>query len=105
MRSKLTEHLGAAGYFLTLIIGVFYIIAPTVILDFPFWLTFICILIVQTIPFIGMLLNAGLYIWAFTVCLSGPQDVIAVIFYICFALFIITEAIPLTLAVFSPKDR
>lgn len=104
MKSKLSEKLGVVGYWLAFLIGIVYVIAPTVILDFPFWLTFVCILIVQTVPFIGALLNAGLYIWAFTVCLSGPQDIFAVIFYVCFALFALTELIPFLLGLFSPKS-
>lgn len=103
MKEKLVGALGGFGYVLWLIISLLYVIAPVVILDFPFWLTFILLFAINSLPLIGLIVNAVLYIWAFFVTLGGPQDVIAIVFYVFFALYLLTELLPVLLAMFSSR--
>jgi hypothetical protein len=104
MKEKLVGSLGLFGYLLWIVVGLLYVIAPVVMLDLPFWVTFILLFAINSLPLIGTLINIVLYIWAFFVTLGGPQDVVAVVFYVLFALFVITELIPILSALFS-RDR
>ncbi|MGN1027564.1 MAG: hypothetical protein ACI4P4_14325 [Faecousia sp.] len=103
-REKLVEKLGAFGFALWFIISLIYIILPVAILPIPFWLRGIIVLVIYALPMIGLLVQIGVFFWGFYVTISGPQDVVAIIFYIVFALWIISTFIPLLISVFSTKN-
>ena len=89
MKEKLCDIFGGFGYILYhLIIAVFSII-PFVILDFPLWLIFLLTAAFSLFPLIGGIANLGFYIWAFVKAVSGPQDALAIIFYIFFSLYVL----------------
>ena len=68
---------------------------PLIIIDAPFWVISI-VSFVMFLPFIiksdwtviaiialyTILLRPGLYIWALVVAINGPQDIVAIAFYI-----------------------
>ena len=68
---------------------------PLVIIDAPIWvMTIISLVMFSPIIFraesliwlvqflYALLLRPGLYIWALVVAINGPQDIIAIVFYI-----------------------
>ena len=69
-----------------LIIKLLFIFPAAFVLKFPLWLILITTAVIAFVPVLGSLLNIGLWIWAFIVCLSTPVTTVSIIFYILFAL-------------------
>lgn len=78
---------------------------PLIVLDFPFWLTLIIIVIVTS--FAGFLpvdlALLGLWVWGFIVALNGPQDIFAILTYIFFGIKMILFIIPFIAALKSTE--
>lgn len=68
---------------------------PLIIIDTPFWVNILATIVIFATAFSGntlvayiyrvihnVLLRPGLYIWALLVTITGPQDIIAIGFYI-----------------------
>lgn len=85
MKDKLVSALGTFGVVLWYAIVVLITFAPLTILGFSFWIDAIIIFAITTIPFLGSIVNVVIWIWAFVVCIGGPQDVFAIIYYVLFA--------------------
>lgn len=102
-KEKLVEKLGTFGFILWFIISLIYILVPVAILPIPFWLRGIIVLAIYALPMIGLLVETGVFFWGFYVTISGPQDVIAIIFYVVFALWMVTTFIPVFRYVFFNK--
>lgn len=105
MKDKLASALGGFGAVLWYIISFLYGFAPLVILRFPFWLDLLLIIAMTSIPLVGELIRIALYIWAFVVVVNGPFDIIAIVFYVFFALYFFTTLLPLILSLFGGKDK
>ncbi len=79
---------------------------PLIVLDFPFWLTLIIIVIVTS--FAGFLpvdlALLGLWVWAFIVALNGPQDILAILTYIFFGIKVLLFLIPIVSELMSKKE-
>ena len=69
-------------YGITILFGF----APLIMLDFPFIVDFLLIAAITSLPYVGGVINLVLWIWALIVTIAGPQDVIAIVFYVFFAL-------------------
>ena len=65
-----------------------------VILHTSFWLSLILIVAMSSIPVLGELIRAGLYIYAFIDTVSKPIGVISIIFFIFFGLYVFSTVLP-----------
>lgn len=77
---------GAFGLFILLALSYILNFAPLTILHFPFWLDCILIFAMTSVPFLNIIVNLVIWIWAFVVAVTGPQSALTVIFYIVFIL-------------------
>lgn len=89
MKEKLISSLGIFGYIIVYIVLSAFAIAPILVLRFPAWATFVALIVIDFVPFVGTLLNLGLYIWAFVVAVTSPQNVFSIILYISFFFFLV----------------
>ena len=95
MKEKLLSVFGRFGIVLWYIISFLYGFIPLVFLRFPFWVDFLLIVVMTSVPYLGEIVRIVLYIWAFVVVLHGPFDIPAIIFYVFFALYVLTTLLPL----------
>ena len=86
LKEKLAGALGVAGIWIYYGITVLFAFAPLVMLDFPFLVDLLIIAAIMFLPYIGSIANLVLWVWAFIVTLGGPQDVIAIVFYVLFGI-------------------
>lgn len=103
LKTWLVEKIGTLGFIIWFIISLIFLVVPVVVLPVPFWLRLIIILVIYALPMIGLLLQIVVFFWGFFVTISGPQDIVAIIFYIVFALWICLSFIPLLISVFSKQ--
>lgn len=103
MKEKLEGILGGFGAILWYFLSIVYSFAPLFILHFPWWLDGIIIFIILFVPFVGEIVRIVLYIWAFIVVLNGPMDVVAIVFFVVFAIYALAELLPLAVTLFSSK--
>ena len=103
MKDKLSGALGGVGVVLWYIVSFLYSFAPLLFLKFPFWLDFILIVVMSTVPLIGEIVRFALYIWAFVVVLNQPIDAISIVFFVFAALYFFTTIVPIISALFSKK--
>lgn len=88
---------GFAGSLIVNIISSIFTLAPLIILDTPFLLTFIILFVVGALPITGTILKLIIWIAAFVVNIIGPQDVFAIIYYVVFAIWFFSYALPIIL--------
>lgn len=90
MKEKLLNALGTFGGILFYIITLAIAILPILVIDVKMWMIVIIILACYIFP----PLSIPVWIWGLIVALKGPQDVLAIIYYIAFVIvflpFIIT---------------
>ena len=86
MKEKLASALGTVGFAIWYVISVLITFAPLSILRFSFFVDLIIIAVITSVPFIGNIVSVVIWIWALLECISGPQDIFAIIYYILFAL-------------------
>ena len=89
MRNKLSSALGAFGSVIFYIIGILLTFAPLFILDWPIWVKLIIVAVLNIIPVVGNLLSIVLWVIGFFATLNSPQDIIAIIYYVLFALNVV----------------
>ena len=78
IKEFLSNTLGVLGIILYYILILFVSILPILVLDVPFLLDVIFLLIMQFIPFSSIVF----WIWSLIVAITGPQDYVTIIFYI-----------------------
>lgn len=84
-KEKLTDLLGGIGGILFYIISLVASVMPVVMLNLPFWIDFILIGIMLIIP-IAMPI---MWIIGLVGAIAGPQDALAIIYYVLFGIFAI----------------
>ena len=104
MKEKLLTILGGFGLVVWYIVSIIYSFAPLYFLGLPFWVDFILIVVMTSVPFIGEIVRIGIFIWAFTIVIAQPIDVVSIIFFVCAALYLITTVIPMIMALFARKQ-
>ena len=105
LKEKLVGSLGVLGYCIWFVVSVIFSFAPLMVLDLPMVVDFIAIFVIQYIPLFGEIVRCALYVWAFIVVLSGPINVISIIFFVCFAIYVIAYGIPLVAMIISMLTR
>lgn len=90
MKEKLTTVLGGFGAVLYYLFAIVSISFPLAMIEMPGWLNTILFIVVLLIPkLIGPLLIVGLLFTVF-----GPQDVVAIIYYVFFGIVVAITYIP-----------
>lgn len=79
---KFLLKLGKVGSFIFMI---FFMAMPFAILNLPIWLEFIVFMLSWFISFIMPIVWIVGFIWA----LSGPQNILTIIYYVLFAVFFV----------------
>ena len=82
IKEKMIGTLGAFGFILYYIISILVCILPFVMIDLNFILTFVLIVINYLFPLSSIIF----WIWGLVGAINGPQDIFAIIYYICFAI-------------------
>ena len=81
-KEKLLSSLGAAGGIIYYIILILIATLPIVMINVPFWLSTIFIIIMFFFPASSVVF----WIWGLISAICGPQDWFAIIYYIMFAI-------------------
>ena len=89
---KFLVPLGIVGSLIYWAISALLFFAPIGVLDLPTWAEYL-LLISMFLPFVGILLRPVLYVVAMFF-LSDAPDRAVIIFWVSFAVFVITEFIP-----------
>lgn len=103
LKEKLASSMGAAGSIVYLLIGIIFAVAPLAILDLGMVINGILLAVILFVPLVGEIVRFILYVVALVVCISGPQDVISIIFYVMFVLELLM-VLPLVLSLFRPRE-
>ena len=94
LKEKLIKSLGGFGMILYFILSIAMFIFPVIMIilsfDLPIWVTFILTAILFFIPTIDYIY----WIVGLVGTIIGPQDIIAYIYYICFAIIVFFFIIP-----------
>lgn len=105
IKDKLGETLGVVGFILYYLITGFITVLPFVMIDVSWYVTLILIVAYVFIPAIIPLvpIGLGLWIWGFVCAISGPQDFLAILYYIVFAVKCIPLAITMIETLIAKK--
>lgn len=103
MKDKLQNSLGTFGIILYFVFSIVSCVMPFVILDTSFLWTFLLFAAIMFLGNLGNLLMFVLYIWAFVVAVQGPQDIFAIVFYLCFVAFVVPTVFAVIAALFKKK--
>ena len=90
MKQKIISAFGTAGYIVFLIIQIIvgYLLqfAPIIVLGLPFFVNFLLIIAMTSIPVLNIIVNLVVWIWALVVTIGGKQDWLAVGYYVVFGI-------------------
>ena len=80
MKDKLMNALGSIGVIIWYLASLLIAIMPLVMIDASFWLNLLLLAVIMYIP-----ATSGIFwIWGLVCAIRGPQDAIAIIYYILF---------------------
>lgn len=99
MKEKLLSALGNFGLVLYYIIRLSVSILPLVMIDANFVLTFLFCVIMNVIP----LASPVFWVWGLVCAVSGTQDWMAIVYYICFGIIFLPFIIDLFCSLFVKK--
>lgn len=100
MKEWLVNKAGGVGFAIWIVISIIFIVMPVAVLPISIWIRALIVVIIYALPMIGQLVQIAVYAWAFVVTINGPQDTVAIIFYVVFAFWVFTTLIPLIITVF-----
>ena len=103
MKDKLLNSLGIVGLILYFVITNIFVFAPLYVLDIPGWLFTGIIIAANIFPKIYGFTSPVLWIIAFIEVINGPQDIIAIIFYVILALWVVYYLITFLIPLFKKK--
>ena len=95
LKEKLSQSLGAFGLVISFILYVIIRFAPLTVLGFPFIVDLILIVVITSIPILNIITSGVLWFWGLVTVINGPQDVLAIIYYILFSIWAIYTIITL----------
>ena len=99
MKEKLMTALGAVGIGLWYLISLLIAVIPLVMINAPFLLN---LLLLATALFIPA--TSGIFwIWGLVCAIRGPQDIIAIIYYVLFAIMFLPYFINSVLTIFNKR--
>ena len=81
-KEKLLDRLGSVGMILYVVLNILKLTLPLVMIGASFWLNLLFISIMYFFPPSAIVF----WIWSLVAALQGPQDTVAIIYYIVFAI-------------------
>lgn len=99
IKDFLLNTLGTIGGILYYVILIVISVLPFAVINLPLWAEIIMILIVYFLPFLSPII----WIWGLISAIIGPQDWIAIVYYIVFAIFFMPIFIKTVLDIFTKK--
>ena len=100
MKEELSAALGLFGIILYYLISLLIAFLPIFIISKSFWISMIFFWIIQILPISSIVF----WIWGLIVTLNGPQDIIATIYYVLFAIMFIPFFISTILDLFKKRS-
>lgn len=101
LKEWLVNTFAGIGSVIWTVISLLFLVLPVFYLPVSIWIKALIIVAIYFLPLGNLIGQAIVYIWAFVVTVSGPQDVLAIIFYVFFALWLYTTAYPMLCSLFS----
>lgn len=99
MKEKLMNALGSVGVILWYLLSLLIAVMPLVMIDASFVLNLLLLAIALFIP-----ATSGIFwIWGLVCAIRGPQDIIAVIYYVLFAIMFLPYFISSVLNLFNKR--
>lgn len=99
MKEKLMNALGSVGVILWYLLSLLIAVMPLVMIDASFGLNLLLLAIALFIP-----TTSGIFwIWGLVCAIRGPQDIIAVIYYVLFAIMFLPYFISTVLNLFNKR--
>lgn len=99
MRDKLVRSFGGIGFILWLLLGFCLSYMPIWFLPIHGIAMVAVIAVIMFVPIVGDVLNFILWAVSLPTVLTGPQDGLAIAYYIIFAIYIIFNVIPILLGI------
>ena len=72
-------------------------------LRFNYFVDFVLIAVMSTVPLLGEIIRLGLYVWAFIIVIQQPIDAFSIIFFVFAALYLFTTVVPMIGALLSKR--
>lgn len=105
MKDKLFNALGTLGLILWWILSALYTIVPVVATEAPVLVQILFIAAILSLGPVGSVISIVIYVWAFVVTVQAPFTLASVVFYICLALWLVFEIIPLFSYFFTKRGE
>lgn len=99
MKDKLMNALGAVGLGLWYLVSLLVAVIPLVMIDAPFLLNLLLLAIVLFIP----ASSGAFWVWGLICAIRGPQDIIAIVYYVLFAIMFLPFFISTVLNLFRKR--
>ena len=94
LKEKLREIFGGVGSILYFLITILLCFVPLIMTDFHFLIDSLIIFAVIFIPIIGQIVYAATWAISLPIVISGKQDVFAIIYYVCFVIYLLVFFVP-----------
>lgn len=99
MKEKLMNALGSVGVILWYLLSLLIAVMPLVMIDASLGLNLLLLAIALFIP-----ATSGIFwIWGLVCAIRGPQDIIAIIYYVLFAIMFLPYFISSVLNLFNKR--
>lgn len=100
MKDKLINALGYVGAIIWYLLSLLIAAMPLMMIGASFWLTFLLFAVMQFIP-----ATSGLFwVWGLVCAIRGPQDTIAIIYYVLFVIMFLPFFINTVLNIFNKRN-
>lgn len=99
IKEKLQSTFGAIGIVLYFVVILFVSILPIIMINTSFWLDILFFFLMDIFP----LSSIVFWVWGLVKAIQGPQDWLAVVYYISFAVLFLPFIITIIVGFFS-KD-
>ena len=99
MKDKLMNALGTVGFGLWYLVSLLVAVMPLVMIDAPFLLNLTLLAIALFVP-----ATSGVFwVWGLVCAIRGPQDIIAVVYYVLFVIMFLPFFISTVLNLFRKR--
>lgn len=100
MKNKLLNSLGSFGVILWYLLSILIAVIPIVMIGKSFLVNLLLFSIIQFIP-----ATSGLFwIWGLVCAIRGPQDIIAIIYYVLFVVMFLPYFVSFVLSFFQKRS-
>lgn len=100
MKEKLISVFGTVGFVLWWLLAATYVVVPVVATGATIWIQLVLIAVLTFTTLLGAILTPIIYVWGLIVTIQMPFGIFSVVFYVCLALWLLTEFIPSIISMF-----